>query len=97
MEMETCFIKTNGITLHTKVAGPPNGRLVILLHGFPEFWYGWKNQIAPLVEAGYRVVLPDQRGYHLSEKPSGLKNYTLDKLRDDIIGLIDKPVFNLFK
>lgn len=87
--METYFIKTNGITLHTKVAGPETGPLVILLHGFPEFWYGWKNQITPLAEAGYRVVVPDQRGYNLSDKPRGLGNYTIGKLRDDIVGLID--------
>ncbi|KHF40185.1 alpha/beta fold hydrolase [Halalkalibacter okhensis] len=86
--LEFFYIKTNGVTLHTAVAGPCDGPLVILLHGFPEFWYGWRNQIAPLVEAGYRVVVPDQRGYNLSDKPNGIKQYTLDILRDDVIGLI---------
>jgi epoxide hydrolase 4 len=89
VDIDFQFVETNGITLHTAVAGPENGPLAVLLHGFPEFWYGWKNQIEPLVKAGYRVVVPDQRGYNLSEKPEGIKNYTIDKLRDDITGLIE--------
>ncbi|WP_244895317.1 alpha/beta fold hydrolase [Evansella clarkii] len=87
-KMKFQFTETNGITLHTAVAGPEDGPLVILLHGFPEFWYGWRNQIEPLAHAGFRVIAPDQRGYNLSDKPSGIENYTIDKLRDDIIGLI---------
>ncbi len=83
------FIKTNGIHLHTAVVGPENGPLVILLHGFPEFWYGWKKQISTLANSGYRVIIPDQRGYNLSDKPKGIKQYTIDKLRDDVIGLIE--------
>ena len=83
------YIETNGITLHTAVGGPEDGPLVILLHGFPEFWYGWRYQIKPLIAEGYRVIVPDQRGYHLSDKPEGSENYTLDLLRDDIVGLID--------
>lgn len=83
------FINTNGIKLHTAVAGPEDGPLVVLLHGFPEFWFGWKNQIQPLAEKGYRVVAPDQRGYNLSDKPKGIDNYTVDSLRDDVIGIIE--------
>ncbi|MCJ1909116.1 alpha/beta fold hydrolase [Planococcus ruber] len=83
------YVKTNGITLHTAVAGPENGPLVVLLHGFPEFWYGWIHQIEPLAAKGYRVVVPDQRGYNLSDKPAGIEQYTLDLLRDDIVGLIE--------
>lgn len=82
-------IETNGITLHTVRAGPDDGPLVMLLHGFPEFWYGWHNQIRPLAEAGYRVVVPDQRGYNLSEKPAGVDNYHIDELARDVVGLID--------
>lgn len=83
-------IQTNGVSLHTAVAGPEDGPLVILLHGFPEFWYGWKHQIDALAEQGYRVMAPDQRGYNLSSKPQGAENYTLDDLRDDIAGLIEQ-------
>lgn len=83
-------IETNGVLLHTAVTGPEDGPLVILLHGFPEFWYGWKHQIGALAKQGYRVMAPDQRGYNLSSKPSGAENYTLNDLRDDIAGLIEQ-------
>ncbi|MBD8016793.1 alpha/beta fold hydrolase [Planococcus wigleyi] len=83
------FLESNGINLHVAVAGPEDGLLVVLLHGFPEFWFGWKNQIQPLAEKGYRVVAPDQRGYNLSDKPEGIDNYTVDHLRDDVIGIIE--------
>lgn len=83
------FVKTNGIHLHLAIAGPVDGPLVILLHGFPEFWFGWNNQLQALAEKGYRVVAPDQRGYNLSDKPKGIDHYTLDSLRDDVVGLIE--------
>jgi pimeloyl-ACP methyl ester carboxylesterase len=82
-------ITTNGVRLHIVQAGPPEGPLVILLHGFPEFWYGWRNQIEFLAEAGYRVWVPDQRGYNRSEKPQEIDAYRVDLLAADIIGLID--------
>ncbi|WP_147804632.1 alpha/beta fold hydrolase [Alkalicoccus halolimnae] len=87
--VEFHYVETNGITLHTAQAGPEDGPLAILLHGFPEFWYGWRHQIEPLAEAGYRVIVPDQRGYNLSDKPQGVKNYELNQLRDDVTGLIE--------
>src|ERR1700755_1807958 len=62
--------------------------MVVLLHGFPEFWYGWREQIAPLVDAGFRVVAPDLRGYNLSSRPSRFSDYTADKPAEDIRGLI---------
>ena len=89
MELEHRHIATNGIRLHVVEAGPKSGIPVILLHGFPEFWYGWRKQIPALAEAGCRVIVPDQRGYNLSDKPKGIKNYHIDKLTDDIFGLID--------
>lgn len=70
-------------------AGPPDGPLVVLLHGFPEFWYGWRRQLGPLATAGVRVVAPDLRGYNLSTKPTGLANYVLDVLADDVLSLAD--------
>ena len=83
------FIETNGIRLHVVLAGPEAGRLVILLHGFPEYWYGFRSQIPPLAEAGYRVVVPDQRGYNLSEKPKGVNAYRVSTLAADIVSLMD--------
>ncbi len=83
------MIGTNGITLHVAQAGPKTGPLVILLHGFPEFWYGWRHQIGYLADAGYRVWAADQRGYNLSDKPRGVAAYNLDLLALDVIGLID--------
>ena len=81
-------IATNGIHLHVVQAGPEDGPLVILLHGFPEFWYGWAGQIDALVDAGFRVWVPDQRGYNLSDKPKRVRAYHLDELATDIFGLI---------
>ena len=87
--MQSQFITTNNINLHVMTDGPENGTTVILLHGFPEFNYGWKNQIPALVEAGFRVIVPDQRGYNLSDKPRGIAAYDVDFLAKDIIGLLD--------
>jgi epoxide hydrolase 4 len=89
MELEHSFMETNGIRLHVVQAGLKSGVPVVLLHGFPEFYYGWRKQIPALVEAGCRVIVPDQRGYNLSDKPKGVKAYGVYTLVDDIIGLID--------
>ena len=74
------------VRLHYVEAG--DGPLLVLLHGFPEFWYGWRLQIAPLAAAGFRVVAPDLRGYNLSSKPDGLAAYTAGKLAADVRDLI---------
>jgi pimeloyl-ACP methyl ester carboxylesterase len=87
--LEHVFLPTNGIRLHVVQAGPIDGPLVILLHGFPEFWYGWRHQIKPLAQAGMRVWAPDQRGYNLSDKPKGIASYRFDELANDVVGLID--------
>ncbi len=86
--VEHMFIETNQIRLHIVCAGPSNGPLVLLLHGFPEFWWGWSHQIDSLVEAGYRLIIPDQRGYNLSDKPVGVEAYKTRTLANDAIGLI---------
>jgi len=80
----------DGITLHLAEAGPAEGPLVFLLHGFPEFWYGWRHQLGPLAAAGFRVVAPDQRGYNLSDKPDGVDAYDLDRAAADVIALADR-------
>jgi len=83
------FILTNGIRLHTALAGPVDGEPVFLLHGFPDAWFGWEAQIGPLADAGFRVIVPDQRGYNLSDKPQGVASYRMAALVDDVLGLAD--------
>lgn len=75
------------VGLHYVEAG--EGPLVVLLHGFPEFWYSWRHQLRDLADAGYRAVAPDMRGYNRSDKPEGLESYTREKLTGDVSGLID--------
>lgn len=75
------------VRLHYVEAG--DGPLVVLLHGFPEFWYSWRHQLRALSDAGYRVVAPDMRGYNRSEKPSGTEAYTRPHLTGDVSELID--------
>jgi pimeloyl-ACP methyl ester carboxylesterase len=87
--VENVRLTANGIELHATIAGPAHGPLVILLHGFPEFWYGWRHQIGPLAAAGLRLTAPDQRGYNLSDKPAGIAAYRVDNLADDVLGLAD--------
>ena len=82
-------IPTNGVRLHVAQAGPAAGPLVLLLHGFPEFWYGWKHQMPALAQAGFRVWAPDQRGYNLSAKPGRVRDYRLETLAADIAGLME--------
>ena len=82
-------IQLGEVTLNVVFAGPENGKKLILLHGFPEYWVGWRHQIDPLVEAGYRLIIPDQRGYNKSDKPKGIQNYGIAKLGADILQLMD--------
>jgi pimeloyl-ACP methyl ester carboxylesterase len=75
-----------GVRLHYVEAG--HGPLVVLLHGFPEFWFSWRHQLATLSAAGFRAVAVDQRGYNLSDKPQGLGSYRIDRLAGDVARLI---------
>ena len=79
--------KVNGVRLHYVEAG--SGPLVLLLHGFPEFWYSWRHQIPALAAAGFHVLALDLRGYNLSDKPRGVSAYRIDTLLGDVLGLID--------
>src|SRR5271170_2202586 len=80
------FAFVNGIRIHYVQAG--EGPPVVLLHGFPEFWYSWRHQIPALAGAGYRVLAPDLRGYNLSDKPARWRAYGSELLAADIAGLI---------
>ncbi|MGI4736554.1 MAG: alpha/beta fold hydrolase [Janthinobacterium lividum] len=89
LALEHHDVQTNGLRLHVVQCGPIDGPLVILLHGFPEYWETWHKQLPALVAAGYWVWAPDQRGYNLSDKPRGIRNYTIPVLANDVLGLID--------
>lgn len=80
--------KIGDINLHYAECGAGKDELVILLHGFPEFWYTWKDQL-PSVGEKYHAVAPDMRGYNLSDKPEGLKNYRIGPLVGDVLNLAD--------
>ena len=79
----------NDVRLHYVAAGDEDAPLVVLLHGFPEFWYSWRHQIPVLADAGFRVVAPDMRGYNRSEKPRGVGSYRMDELVGDVAALVD--------
>src|SRR6267378_8118915 len=85
--LETLAFQSGEIALHAIAAGPKDGAVAVLLHGFPEFWYGWHKQIEPLAAAGFRVIVPDQRGYNLSSKPAGIASYALSELVSDVIAI----------
>ena len=88
--LEHLHFSHEGVRLHAVAAGPADGPLVILLHGFPEFWKSWSRQIAPLARAGFRVIVPDQRGYNLSDKPPRVADYRLDCLAADMVAILDQ-------
>ncbi len=87
LDLRTRFVDVGDVQLHLAEAG--DGPLVLLLHGFPEFWYAWRNQIPGLVGAGYRVAAPDQRGYGLSDKPPDWREYTVEAIVSDAARLIE--------
>lgn len=91
------YISINNIRLHVVEKGPKSGDLIIFLHGFPEFSYGWHRQMEWFSNKGYRTIVPDQRGYNLSDKPRGIKAYIMENLVEDVAALIrnysDKPIF----
>src|SRR3989440_10346771 len=86
IEIREGSAEVGDVSLHYIEAG--EGPLIVLLHGFPEFWFGWRLQIEPLAAAGFRVVAPDTRGYNLSSKPEGFEAYAVDLLAADIRGLL---------
>src|SRR5881397_3493125 len=87
--LEFRVFHTNGIALHVVLAGPASGKPLVFLHGFPEPWFAWSLQIDHFVSCGYRVIIPDQRGYNLSDKPAGIASYSIDLLARDIVGILD--------
>jgi len=83
---ELAFLDVGQVRLHVAMYG--EGPPVVLLHGFPEYWYSWRHQMRALAAAGYRAIAPDMRGYHLSDKPRGIAQYRVELLAADVVGLI---------
>lgn len=80
-----------GVRLHVVEEGDPaSPHKVVLLHGFPDFWYGWRHQIPVLADSGFHVIAPDLRGYNSSDKPGEIAAYRLVHLVDDVSALIAK-------
>ena len=87
--LTTTFIDVNGVRLRVVDAGPDDGPVVVLAHGFPEQALSWRHQIPALAQAGYRVLAPDQRGYGGSSRPEQVEAYDIAALTGDLVGLID--------
>jgi epoxide hydrolase 4 len=86
VELAHRYADLGDVRLHYVEAGQEP--LVLLLHGFPQFWYQWRHQIPALVEAGFRAGAPDLRGYNLSDKPPGVRAYRVELLARDVERLI---------
>ena|SRR5215204_5517923 len=81
------FVETNGIRMLIAEAGA--GSLVLLSHGFPEFWYSWRHQLVALAEAGFHAVAPDHRGFGRTDRPEEVADYTMLHLVGDAVGLLE--------
>ena len=88
-ELKSERFDVGDLALHVVLAGPDDGEPVILLHGFPEFWFAWHEQVDALAGAGFRVAAPDLRGYNRSDKPQDSRLYTQRHYAKDIVGLMD--------
>ena len=89
-QIEEDFYELEEVRLHVMSMGPQDGELVVLLHGFPEYWYSWRHQLPFLASLGYRVVAPDLRGFNKSSKPKGNQAYRSERVAADISQLITK-------
>jgi pimeloyl-ACP methyl ester carboxylesterase len=89
VDVEHVLVETGEIRMHAAVAGPVDGRAVLLCHGFPESWYSWRHQLHALAAAGYRVIAPDQRGYGQTDAPPEVRSYSQVHLVGDLVGLLD--------
>ncbi len=81
-------VKANGLRFHVLEAGAGD-RLALCLHGFPELAFSWRHQLPVLADLGYRAWAPDMRGYGRTDRPQGMHEYAIEKLMDDVAGLID--------
>ena len=88
-EIEMTQVAVGDFTFDVRTAGPEDGEVVILLHGFPQTSYEWRGQIRALAAAGFRAVAPDQRGYSPGARPPDVADYALPLLVQDVVGLAD--------
>jgi pimeloyl-ACP methyl ester carboxylesterase len=86
--IEHLFVQANGLRFHVASCGEGE-RLALFLHGFPECWYSWRYQLPLLARLGYRAWAPDLRGYGESDRPPRMQDYAIERLMDDVAGLID--------
>ena len=82
-------MRVNGIQLAVAEYGPADGPVVVLLHGFPELGFSWRHQVEPLAAAGYRLLVPDLRGFGDSDAPDAVEEYSIDILAGDVLGMLD--------
>ena len=85
-QVEHRYADSNGVKIHYAALG--QGPLVVMVHGFPDFWYSWRRQMRALADNGYRVAAVDLRGYNLSDKPRGVENYAMPLLVDDVAAVV---------
>jgi len=88
--VDTIEIPVGAYRFSAQVAGPEDGRLVLLLHGFPQSSLAWRHQLTTLAEAGYRAVAPDQRGYSPQARPEGVEHYATEHLVADVLAMVDE-------
>ncbi len=86
-QVEHRFAQNGDVRLHYAIAGPADAPLAVFVHGFPDFWYSWREQMAALQDR-FRVAAIDLRGYNLSDKPAGVENYAMPHLVDDVAAVI---------
>jgi pimeloyl-ACP methyl ester carboxylesterase len=84
---EDGFVDSGGVKIHYVNLGRKEDPLVVMIHGFPDFWYSWRAQM-PALAKRFHVVAIDQRGYNLSGQPQGVENYTADKLVADVVAVV---------
>lgn len=82
------YADSSGVKIHYAALGPESGPVVVMIHGFPDYWYTWRHQMEALAGAGFRCVAMDMRGYNLSDKPKGVENYDMRLLVADAIAVV---------
>lgn len=87
-QVEHKYADSDGVKIHYAALGPGQGPLIVMIHGFPDFWYTWRKQMRALADAGYRTAAVDLRGYNLSDKPNGVANYAMPLLVGDIAAVV---------